>query len=293
MFKMKGVIPPMVTPFKEDGSLDVDGLKVLVSYLRNEVDGLFVTGSYGSGPMMNVEERKQVVETTLSITQGKIPVIPMVGSTNNRESVELAKHAESLGCEAVAAVGPFYFTHQEDALLDFYGHLIESVNIPVYLYNNPKFQGYPIEISTIKKLKDMGLAGIKDATFDIMTYATYQRKLSDEKFDIALGTEAMFAAARVLGCEAFIPGVGNAFPEICQQMYKEGMEGDMTACVKTQYKINQLREVMYLARSTQLAVYAMMEIRGILIAFPRRPFVPATKEEKEAIRSELINMGLL
>lgn len=293
MFKMKGVIPPMVTPYKEDGSLDIEGLKVLVSYLSNEVNGLFVTGSYGSGPMMRTEERKQVVETTLSVTQGKIPVIPMVGSTNNIESVELAKHAEAQGCEAVAAVGPFYFTHKEDALLDFYSNLIESVKIPVYLYNNPKFQGYPIELSTIKKLKEMGLAGIKDATFDIMTHATYQRILKDDTFDVALGTEAMFASARVLGCEAFIPGVANAFPEICQQMYQEGMRGDMEACVKTQYKINELREVMYLARSTQLAVYAMLEIRGILTAFPRRPFVPATREEKKAIKRELTRMGLL
>jgi len=293
MFKMKGVVPPMITPYKEDGNLDVEGLKVLVSFLKNEVNGLFITGSYGTGPMMNAEERKQVVETTLSVTQGKIPVIAMVGSTNNHESVDLAKHAESAGCDAVAAVGPFYFRHKEDAILDFYTDLIESVKLPVYLYNNPKFQGYPIGLPIIKTLKKRGLAGIKDATFDILTFQTYQRVLKDDTFDIALGTEAMFAAARTFGCEAFIPGLANAFPEICQKMYQEGMRDDMKACVQTQYKINELRDVMYLARSTQLAVYAMMEIRGILKAYPRRPFVPATDEEKEAINSKLIKMEMI
>ena len=293
MFKMKGVTPPMLTPFTENGALDVDGLKTLVTYLKSEVDGLFITGSYGAGPMMNLAERKQVVETTMSITKGDIPVIPMVGTTNNAEAVELAQHAEAAGVDAVAAVGPYYFSHKEDDLLDFYSNLVDSVDIPVYLYNNPGFQGYEIGLETIKKLKARGLAGVKDATFDILTHANYHRVLKDENFDVALGTEAMFASARVLGCEAFIPGLANAFPEINKQMFEEGMKWDMKACADTQFKINELRDVMYLARSTQLAVYAMLEIRGILKAYPRRPFVPATEAEKNAIKVELKRLGMI
>lgn len=293
MFKMKGVTPPMLTPFKEDGALDVEGLKTLVTFLKQEVDGLFITGSYGAGPMMNLAERKEVVETTMAITKGDIPVIPMVGTTNNAEAIELAQHAEATGVDAVAAVGPFYFTHKEDDLLDFYSALIDSVKIPVYLYNNPGFQGYEIGLSTLKKLKARGLAGVKDATFDILTHATYHRVLKDDKFDVALGTEAMFASARVLGCEAFIPGLANAFPEINKQMFEEGMKWDMEACAETQFKINELRDVMYLARSTQLAVYAMLEIRGIIKAYPRRPFVPASAEEIAAIKKELVRLKML
>ncbi len=293
MFKMKGVTPPMLTPFKEDGELDVEGLKTLVKFLKDEVDGLFITGSYGAGPMMNLDERKKVVEETIAITKGDIPVIPMIGTTNNIESVELAKHAEASGVDAVAAVGPFYFSHNEDDLIDFYTDLIESVKIPVYLYNNPGFQGYEIGLDTVKKLKARGLAGVKDATFNILTHASYHRVLKDESFDVALGTEAMFASARVLGCEAFIPGLANAFPEINKQMFEEGMRWDMKACGETQFKINELRDVMYLARSTQLAVYAMLEIRGIIKAYPRKPFVPATADEVNAIKKELVRLQML
>ncbi len=293
MFKMKGVTPPMITPFKENGELDVENLKTLVTYLKKEVNGLFITGSYGAGPMMNLSERKQVVETTMSITKGDIPVIPMVGTTNNIETIELAKHAESAGVDAVAAVGPFYFSHKEDDLIDFYTDLIESVKIPVYLYNNPGFQGYEIGLETLKKLKARGLAGVKDATFDILVHATYHRVLKDEAFDVALGTEAMFASARVLGCEAFIPGLANAFPEINMKMFEEGMKWDMATCAETQFKINELRDVMYLARSTQLAVYAMLEIRGIIKSFPRRPFVPASAAEIGAIKKELIRLKMI
>ena len=293
MFKMKGVVPPMITPFKEDGALDVSGLKSLVQYLRNEVDGLFITGSYGAGPMMSLEERKKVVEVTVANTEGKIPVIPMVGTTNNRDSVELAKHAQSCGVAAVAAVGPFYFSHKAGDLIDFYTDLIESVDIPVYLYNNPGFQGYEIKLDVLKELKKRGLAGVKDATFDILTHASYHRLLKDESFDVALGTEAMFAPACVLGCEAFIPGLANAFPEINKTMFAQGIEGDFSACRDTQFLINELRDVMYLARSTQLAIYAMLEIRGILKAYPRKPFVPATEQEKNAIKQELKRLGMI
>lgn len=293
MFKMKGVVPPMLTPFTEDGSLDIDGLKTLTTFLVEHVHGLFICGSYGSGALMSLEERKQVTETVIQIAGGKIPVIVMVGTTNNYHSVDLAQHAEKAGADAVASVGPYYFTHKDDSLRYFYGDLIKAVDIPVYVYNNPKFQGYEMSEDLLLQLKADGVHGVKDATFDLLTHADYHRKLKDENFDITLGTEALWLSARALGCEAFIPGLGNAFPEICTQMYAEGMRNDFDACRKTQFTVNRVREIMYLARSTQLAVYAMLEIRGILKAYPRAPFIPATEEEKEAIRSELKKLNML
>jgi dihydrodipicolinate synthase/N-acetylneuraminate lyase len=294
MFKMKGVIPPMITPFTKDGQVDDDGLETLVTFLRDKVDGIFITGSYGSGAMMSVEERKKVTEIAIKIAKRKISVITMVGSTNNRESVELAKHAEAVGADAIAAVGPYYFTHNDDSICYFFEELVKSVNsIPVYVYNNPKFQGYKMSLNLLKRLKASGVSGIKDATFDILAHATYHRVLKDENFDVALGTEAMWLSAWALGTEAFIPGLANAFPEICQKMYKEGMAGDYEACRKTQFEVNKMRDIMYLAKSTQLAIYAMLEVRGVLKCYPRAPFIPATAAEKQAIREELIKMGAL
>jgi len=142
-------------------------------------------------------------------------------------------------------------------------------------------------------LIDEGLHGIKDATFDIIKFAVYMREFGARGFDVVLGTEAMWASARALGAEAYIPGLANAFPEICGQLWKEGMVNDMEACRQTQFEVNRLRDVMYLAKSTQLAVYAMLEIRGIITAFPRSPFVAASNEDKEKIRKALNKMGVL
>lgn len=291
--KMYGVVPPMVTPFDTAGAVDFAALDGLVDFLSRETDGLFVTGSYGSGPLMTVDERADVTRHAVAAAEGRVPVIAMVGTTNSRDSVELARRAASDGAAAVAAVGPYYFAHDAERLKGFYGALIEAVDIPVYLYNNPKFQGYPISLETIAELKKQGLRGVKDATFDMVVHANYRRKLADERFDVALGTEALWLPARSLGCESFIPGLGNAFPELCRRAHRQGMAGEWEACRESQFLINELREVMYLARSTQLAVYAMLELRGIISAYPRLPFSPATDGEKRAIAEALRRLGLL
>jgi dihydrodipicolinate synthase/N-acetylneuraminate lyase len=119
------------------------------------------------------------------------------------------------------------------------------------------------------------------------------RHLADNTFDIALGTEAMWLSACVLGCKSYIPGLRNAFPEICRKMWIEGTEQRYDACRETQFIVNEMRDIMYLARSTQLAVYAMLDILDIIRAYPRSPFVPAQEEEKKAIKKALINLGVI
>jgi dihydrodipicolinate synthase/N-acetylneuraminate lyase len=295
MFKLNGVIPPMITPFDSQGDLSVLNLECLVEFLSQHVQGLFICGSYGSGPMMTVEERKRVAEISTRKTNGRQIVVAHVGTTNTRETVELSRHAKEIGCDAIAAVGPYYFSHNESDLISYYSDIIKSVgyDYPVYVYNNPRFQGYEISFSTMKKLKEAGVHGVKDATFNILTFASYMRELADDTFDVALGTEAMWLSARALGCEAFIPGLGNAFPEFCYQMWEEGMRNDYEACRKTQFLINEMRDIMYLARSTQLAVYSMVSLRNIVEAYPRAPFIPATQEEKSALCNALKKLGVM
>lgn len=296
MFRMKGVIPPMITPFKENGDVDYDGLVTLVNFLRERVDGLFITGSYGSTALLSVQERKRIAEVVMETVAGKIPVVVHVGTADTRSAVELTRHARKLGVAAVSAVGPFYYKHNADSICEFYREIVDAAGaeLPVYVYNNVSFQGYQMDLKLIRRLKEeVGVKGVKDATFDIMTHANYIRTLKDDCFDVASGTEAMWIESKVLGTEAFIPGLGNAFPELCKKMWTEGMEGRYEDCLKTQFEVNELRDIMYIAKSTQLAIYAMLEIRGVLKCYPRSPFLPATEEEKREIASRLRALGLI
>lgn len=294
MFRLKGVIPPMITPFKENGELDKDSLIHLVQFLTKRVDGLFICGSYGCGALMNLEERKTVAEIVRKYADPQTKIIVHTGTTTTRDTIELSLHAKAIGCDAASAVGPYYFKYSENDLIRYYSDILDQVgDLPFYVYHNPKFQGYETSLNTLKVLKARGLSGIKDATFDILKFATYQRELADEAFDIALGTEAMWVSAQVLGCEAYIPGIGNVFPDLCRKMWTQAMNGEYTECVRTQFEVNKLRDIMYLARSTQLAVYAIAEILGIIRAYPRAPFVAATAEEKDNIRAALKEMGAM
>lgn len=296
MFRMKGVIPPMITPFKENGEVDYEGLATLAGFLKDKVDGLFITGSYGSAALLQMEERKKIARTVMETVGDAIPVIVHVGTADSLSAAELAVHAKSLGAAAVSAVAPYYYKHNADSVCEFYRRIVEAVDgaLPVYVYHNPGFQGYQMDLGLIRRLKeDVGVSGIKDATFDIITHANYVRTLKDDRFDVASGTEAMWLEVCALGTEAFIPGLGNAFPEICKKMWTEGTQGRYADCRRTQFVVNEMRDIMYLAKSTQLAIYAMLEIRGILKCYPRSPFLPATQEEKENIRVRLTQLGLL
>ena len=139
------------------------------------------------------------------------------GTTNTRDTITLTRHAASIGCDAASAVGPYYYKYASDAIYKYYSDVLKAVGdtIPFYAYHNPGFQGYETDLNVFRRLKQEGLAGIKDATVDVMKFAVYQRELVDESFVVALCTEAIWVSAHALGCQAYIPGIGNVFPELC------------------------------------------------------------------------------
>ncbi|MEG1516284.1 MAG: dihydrodipicolinate synthase family protein, partial [Clostridia bacterium] len=276
------------------GEVDDISLQQLVEFLSRHVNGVFICGSYGCGALMSLEERKHVAEVVRKYAGKGVQVIVHTGTTTTRDTIELSKHAAAIGCDAAAAVGPYYFQYTDSDLIRYYTDILkETRDFPFYIYHNPKFQGYSTSMKVMHTLKDAGLSGIKDATFDILQYATYARELADENFDIALGTEAMWASAFVLGCDAYIPGIGNVFPELCQKMYRQSVSGDLLGSRATQFEVNRIREVMYLARSTQLAIYAIADILGIIKAYPRAPFMVASQEEQTHLKRALQGIGVI
>ncbi|HEY8542173.1 MAG TPA: dihydrodipicolinate synthase family protein, partial [Pseudothermotoga sp.] len=167
--RFKGVIPPMLTAFDETGNLDINRTKNIAKFLKDKVDALFICGTYGSGPLMNQEEKERVIEAVSQEVNGKIPIIVMVGSASTKETVEIAKYAEKMGAAAVASVCPYYYAHSEENILGFFSELVSTVDIPVYVYNNPKTVGYPVTPKLLRKLYEVGVKGLKDSSFSSIT----------------------------------------------------------------------------------------------------------------------------
>lgn len=295
MKKLKGVVPPMVTPFKKNGEVDYESLKTLVTFLKDKVNGLFITGSYGSGALMNVEERKKIAETVISTADNDISIVVQTGTTNTRDSIELSVHAKNLGAQAVGCIPPYYFIHNKESIINYFADIVKAVGdeFPVYVYNNTRVQGFNMDYKYVQCLKDVGVKGIKDATMNIMEHANFHRVLKDDNFDVVSGTEAIWIACAALGCDAFMPGLGNAFPEACQKLYNDCAGDDIEQARKTHFWVNQIRDIMYEAPSTQQAVYAMLEIRGVLKAYPRAPFLPISNENLENMRTKLIKLEVI
>ncbi len=293
MKKLEGVVPPMVTPFASDGSLDEYNLTKLVHFLSEHVHGLFICGSDGNGPLMSMAEKQRVIDVVAKNIPPRIQLVVHVGATNVRDAVELARYAEGAGAAKVSSVVPYYFHHTRESIKLYFERLVKAVTIPVYTYNNPKFTGIAVDVPLLQDLADLGVAGVKDSSFDIMTLANFSRQITKPDFDVVLGTEAMFLYAAAIGVRAFIPGLGNAFPEVCVELYEAATRFEMERARALQIRVNELRDIMYLAKSTVVAVYALLKIRGVCEAYPREPFIALSAKETAAMRQQLVKAGFL
>lgn len=289
-----GVVPPMITPFDSNGEVDENALKELVSFLASHVQGLFICGTYGSGPLMESDQRKKVAEIVTKQIDGKINVMVHAGSTNTKTAVDIAKHAESIGATHVSSVPPYYYKHNKEEVLLYFGSLVKAVTtIPVYVYNNPKLAGYEVSPELLNELADLGVAGVKDSSFDIMVLNNYIRRVTKKNFDVVLGTEAMFLSASVLGIKAFIPGLGNAFPELMVELYKACTEERFKEAREIQNKVLILRDLMHMTGSNISAVHEMLKFRNVNAGLPKSPYIPLTKEKSSVIYKRLNEVGVI
>lgn len=291
--KIEGIIPPMITPFSKEGDVFEDGLKNLIKFqIEKGVNGLFICGTYGSGPAMTVNERKKVAETAMNQVNGKIAVIVHVGSSSVNSSLELAKHAEDIGADAVASVPPFYYAYDNESVLSFFRELISKVNVPVFVYNNPARSGIAITSESLNKLAEEGVAGIKDSSFNIVKFYEDIVTMKKKNFTFIIGTEALMLPAIMAGAKGCVSGLANVFPEINVELYRLIKEERYKEAAMKQIEIIKARRALHLA-PTIPACYEILRIRGINAGYPKMPFRRLTEKETEKIKSELVEIGLL
>ena len=216
-----GIIPPLTTPFTNDGKVYEKGLRELLAFQTGHgVHGVFICGTYGSGPIMTVEERKQVHNIVVDAVKEKLTVIVHVGTTSTAQSVELARHAQEVGADCVAAVPPYYHHHDERSVVEFFRKLVESVELPVYVYNNPKTSGVNVTAPLLRNLAEVGVVGIKDSCFSYIDFTHLVLGMQDQpSFRFIVGTEGIALPAFMAGAKGCVSGLANAFPEIMIQLW--------------------------------------------------------------------------
>jgi N-acetylneuraminate lyase len=155
-----GVYPAMVTPFDENEQLDEKRLRAVINFLiERKLEGLYITGSTGETFLMSPEERKRVVEITVDEVKGRNPIIAHIGAIGTAVSIDLAKHAEKAGVDAISSVPPFYWGFSSDQIHGYYADITASTSLPMLAYNVPMAAlGFDI----IKRIASIdGLIGVK------------------------------------------------------------------------------------------------------------------------------------
>ncbi len=289
--KLYGLYPPMITPFTKNGEVDRDAMENLLEFICDYVHGLFLCGSYGSGPLMSIDQRKKVLEYVIDRMPRDLKIIVHVGATSTDTSVTLAKHAEELGVYAVASVPPYYYKHEEKAVITHFRHLVTAVDIPVYAYNNPRTVGYPLTPDLLNKLKELGVSGVKDSSFDLLNYLNCKIVCGDD-FDVVIGTESLLLPAYVLGARAFIPGLANHFPEIVKNLFDACVSGDWDKARELQFKVMVLRNITHEIGPSIVGVHAILKLRGVYSGYPKLPFELPEESVIEEAKRKIEDLGI-
>lgn len=286
-----GIIPPVITCFGKNGEFDEAAQREVVRFQAKHINGFYPCGTYGSGPLMTTEERKRVAEVVIE-EKGSCKVIVHVGAVNTTQTVDLARHAQSVGADAVGAIPPYYYRYTSDQLLDHYRALLAAVDIPVFLYNNPGLSGNPISPDMLAQLAEEGLAGVKDSAFDLVNFYLYMLKVKQPSFSFIIGTEAIAAPALDAGASGVISGLANVFPELMATFYQTWKAGDPKKTGEAQVRVVKARAILKYG-PTLTMTYAVLKMRGINAGHPRRPYQDIPAALYDRAEREFREMGLL
>ena len=293
--KLQGIIPPLTTPFDKSGAVYEKGLRELVEFqVKGGSEGLFICGTYGSGPVMTVGERKQVHEIVVDQAAGRIAIVAHVGTTSTVQSIELAQHAQSVGVEYVASISPYYYGHDDRTVVEFFRALAASVDLPVYVYNNPKCSGVTITPALLRRLEEVGVVGIKDSGFSYVQFTHLMLGMTDKPdFRFIVGTEGIALPAWMAGAKGCVSGLANVFPELMAKHWNLFKAGAYEEAAQVQMVVQRARQVLHIPSSTNAACYTVLHARGIDAGYPKPPVLLPLPEKAEAMLAGFREMGLL
>jgi dihydrodipicolinate synthase/N-acetylneuraminate lyase len=285
----------LTTPFTNEGAVYEEGLRRLLDFqISGGVHGLFICGTYGSGPIMSLEERKQVAFLTINHVKNRIPVIVHVGTTSTSQSIELAEHASEIGADVVASVPPYYHHHDEQSVKKYFDSLVQSVDIPVFVYNNPITTGFSITPKFLEALAQLGVQGIKDSGFNFIEFTHFLLALEKyPSFTFIIGTEALCLPAMMVGAKGCVAGLANVFPELVVGLYDAISNSNLKEAARLQMRVNRARQILHIPGSTNSACYFMLKQRGIDVGIPKEPILPISDADGEAMIEQYKEMELL
>jgi 4-hydroxy-tetrahydrodipicolinate synthase len=288
----RGSFTALVTPFK-NGSLDEKAFRDLVEWqIAEGTNGLVPVGTTGESPTLNHDEHKLVVEWCVEVVKGRVPIVAGAGSNSTKEAIELSRHAEKAGADAVLVVTPYYNKPTQEGLYQHYKAINDAIGIPIIIYNIPARSVIDMSVDTMKRLFDLrNIAGVKDATASVIR-VSQQRLAMGLGLNQLSGEDASALGFMAHGGHGCISVTSNVAPRLCAEFQSACLKGDYAGALAYQDKLMPLHTALFLETNPAPAKYAL-SILGKCDETVRLPMVPVTAPTRSAVRAAMVYAGLI
>ena len=295
MFKPYGIIPPVVTPFTDDGKFNEKAFRKIVNHLiESGVHGIFPLGTTGEFYAFDTDEIRCIFEATKDEVRGRVPIYAGASHITTRGVIERVHIAEDVGFDAVSVLTPMFISQTQDELYEYYKTIAENTKLPVIMYNNKPKTNVTIEPRTVSRLAEIdNIIGIKDSTGDFTNSAEYLRLTKDNgKFSVLIGRDTLIYAGLCSGAAGSIASCANVAPRLVADIYDKFKAGDFKGSLDAQFALNPLRIACNMGTFPEV-IKEGLELEGYNAGKCLPPIRPLSGEQREALRILLKEMGLI
>jgi 4-hydroxy-tetrahydrodipicolinate synthase len=288
----RGSFTALVTPFK-NGSVDQKAFRELVDWqIAEGTKGLVPVGTTGESPTLSHEEHRSVVEWCVEQARGRVPVVAGAGSNSTREAIDLARHAEKAGADAVLVVTPYYNKPTQEGLYQHFKAINDAIGIPIIIYNIPPRSVIDMSVETMARLWELkNIAGVKDATANVVR-VSQQRAAMGADFNQLSGEDASALGFMAHGGHGCISVTSNVAPRLCAEFQDLCLQGDYAGALAVQDKLMPLHTALFIETNPAPAKYALT-LLGKCAETVRLPMVTVAEKTRAAVRAAMVHAGLI
>jgi len=288
----RGSITALVTPMRS-GKVDEDAFRDFVNWqIAEGTDGLVPVGTTGESPTLSHAEHKRVVEIAIEVADGRVPVIAGAGSNNTAEAIDLARHAEKAGADAVLVVTPYYNKPSQEGLYQHFKAINDEIDIPIIIYNIPPRSVIDMSVETMARLFELkNIAGVKDATGKIERVSMQRHAMGSDFIQLS-GEDATALGFNAHGGQGCISVTSNVAPKLSAEFQDACLSGDYATALKYQDRLMPLHRALFLEPNPTGPKYAL-SVLGRMSDETRLPMVPVSEPVKAEIRAAMAHAGLI
>ncbi len=291
---ISGSAVALVTPFRQDRSIDTDALRRLVQFhIEAGTDMIIPCGTTGESPTLSGEEQFEIIRTVKEEAGGKIKIAAGAGTNATLHAVELAKNAEKAGASAILSVAPYYNKPSQEGIYQHYKHIAEAVSVPIIIYNVPGRTGCNVAASTILRLAHdfENIAAVKEASDNFTQIAELLAERPDN-FSVLTGEDSLILPFMAMGGDGVISVATNEVPSKVKGLVEAVRRGDLAEAQAINSTYRNLFRLNFI-ESNPVPVKYILARMGMIEENYRLPLVPLSSESKAIIDKEIKSLGLI